>query len=116
MFRRILRSFQFAWQGVAYCFKTQSNIRIHSAAATAVLLAGCYFGLQPVEMAVLSLTIALVLAAEMLNTAVEKLVDLVSPDYHPLAKIVKDTAAGAVLTVAVLSLAVACFLFLPKLI
>jgi diacylglycerol kinase len=112
---RLLRSFRYAASGVKYCFTTQPNLRIHATAAVAVLIAGHWLGLSAAEMGVLALTIASVLVAEMFNTAVEALVDIVSPDYHPLAKVAKDVAAGAVLVTALVSLVVAYFLFGPRL-
>jgi diacylglycerol kinase (ATP) len=75
-------------------------MRIHFIAAIAVLLAVLFLKVSPVEFALLALSILAVLCAEMFNTAIEAVVDLVSPDYHPLAKIAKDTAAGAVLITA----------------
>jgi diacylglycerol kinase len=112
--KSLWRSFGFAACGVAYCFRTQRNLKIHFAAAVLALAAGLRLGLSPAEMGVLVLTIAAVLVAEMLNTAVEALVDIVSPDYHPLAKVAKDVAAGAVLVAAVASLVVAYLLFAPR--
>jgi diacylglycerol kinase (ATP) len=75
-------------------------MRIHFIAAIAVLLAVLFLKVTPLEFALLALSILSVLCAEMFNTAIEAVVDLVSPDYHPLAKIAKDTAAGAVLITA----------------
>lgn len=110
----LLRSFRFAACGVAYCFRTQRNLRIHVVAAVLAMLAGARFGLSAAELGVLALTIAAVLVAEMFNTAVEALVDLVSPQYHPRAKVAKDVAAGGVLVTALVSLVVACLLFGPR--
>ncbi len=110
----LLRSFGYAASGVKYCFATQRNLRIHAAAAVAALIAGHWLGLSGAEMGVLALTIAGVLVAEMFNTAVEAMVDIISPDYHPLAKVAKDVAAGAVLVTALVSLIVAYFLFGPR--
>ncbi len=112
--KSLWRSFGFAVCGVAYCFRTQRNLKIHVAAAALALGAGYRLGLPPAELGVLALTIAAVLVAEMFNTAVEALIDLVSPDYHPLAKVAKDVAAGAVLVTAVVSLFVAYVLFAPR--
>lgn len=111
----LLRSFRFAASGVAYCFRTQRNLRIHAAAAVAAVILGYRLGLNDAELAVLALTIAAVLVAEMFNTAIEALVDLISPGYHPLAKIAKDVAAGGVLVTAAVSLIVAYMLFVPRL-
>jgi diacylglycerol kinase len=110
----LLRSFRYAASGVAYCFRTQRNLRIHAAAAVLALAAGFRLGLPGAELAVLALTIAAVLVSEMFNTAVEALVDIVSPGYHPLAKVAKDVAAGGVLVTALMSLVVAYVLFAPR--
>ncbi len=110
----LLRSFRYAADGVAYCFRTQRNLRIHAVAAVLAMAAGFRLGLSGAELGVLALTIAAVLVAEMFNTAVEALVDIVSPGYHPLAKVAKDVAAGGVLVTALVSLVVAYLLFAPR--
>ncbi len=108
------RSFGFAACGVAYCFRTQRNLKIHVLAAVLALAAGYRLALSTAELGILALTIAAVLVAEMFNTAVEALVDIVSPGYHPLAKVAKDVAAGAVLVTAIVSLFIAYLLFAPR--
>ena len=89
----------------------------HMAQAAAILamVLGAYLGLPGGELALLAITIAAVLVAEMFNTAVEALVDIVSPGYHPLAKVAKDVAAGGVLVTAIVSLVVGYLLFIPRL-
>ena len=114
MCQRFCRSFQYAWQGLVYCLKTQRNMRFHLLAAVIAVSLGYLLGLSALEMVVLLLTIGLVVVAEMLNTAVEKIVDLICPQVHPLAKAAKDTAAGAVLAAAIIALAVAYFLFIRR--
>lgn len=113
--RRIFRSFWFAWQGVLYCLKTQPNMRLHSLAAAAVLMLGWYLEFSPLEKGILVLTVTMVLAAEMVNTAIETVVDLISPGFHPLAKVAKDVAAGAVFIAAAAAALIGWFLFAPKL-
>lgn len=108
-------SFLCAVNGAAYTLRTQRNTWIELAAALVVTLAGVWLRLQPVEWAVLGLTIFLVLALEAVNSAVEAIVDLVSPNYHDLARIAKDCAAGAMLFTVLGSLAVAAAIFGPKL-
>ncbi|MDU4959802.1 MAG: diacylglycerol kinase family protein [Sporomusaceae bacterium] len=115
MTRSWRRSFGCAWSGLVYGLATQRNLRIHFALAAIACGLGYWLGLAAVEMAVLAITIGLVIVAELLNTAVEKVVDLVSPRYHPLAKAAKDTAAGAVLVAAAVSLVVAGYLFFDRL-
>lgn len=86
-------------------------MRVHLLAATVVMLAAMYFRLPGRDIAVLLIVIGLVIAAELVNTALEAVVDLVSPEWHPLAKTAKDTAAGAVLVMAIVAVCVGCLLF-----
>jgi diacylglycerol kinase len=109
-------SFGYAFAGLAYCFRTQRNFRIHIAIGLIVTLAGIALGLSWVEWAVVSILIVVVLAAEMVNTMVEALVDLVTEQYHPLAKVAKDVAAGIVLLSATGSTVVGLLIFLPKIV
>jgi diacylglycerol kinase len=100
-FRARVRSFRHAFAGWGYALRTQPNTWIHSAFTIAVIVAGVWLRLPSVNFAVLILTISLVWAAELINTAIESAVDLFSPDHHPLAKTSKDAAAGAVLITAI---------------
>jgi diacylglycerol kinase (ATP) len=112
----LLISFRYAWAGVCYAFATQRNFRIHTAIATIAITAGLYLKVSAVEMSILTLTCALVMVLELLNTALESLVDLsVGQTYHELAKIAKDCAAGAVLISALAAVLVASFIILPSL-
>jgi diacylglycerol kinase (ATP) len=111
----LFASFRYAWQGVSYTFLTQRNFRIHCILGTVAVCSGAYLHLPPIEMAVISLVCSLVLTLELLNTAIESVVDLtVEQTYHELAKIAKDCAAGAVLISALASLMVASWLILPR--
>jgi len=107
-------SFGYAFQGIAYAWSTQRHLRVHAVLATLAVLLGAGLRIGPTEWAVLCLTIAVVFALELLNTVVEAVVDLASPDYHPLAKVAKDVAAGAVLVAAGGGVAVGAFLFVPR--
>ena len=91
------RSFQHAYQGIVSAVRTQRNLRFHFFAAIGVLVAGLLLGVSGLELAVLVLTICFIFVVEMLNTALEFVVDLVTKEYHPLAKLAKDVSAGAVL-------------------
>ena len=107
-------SFKFAWQGIKYAFVTQRNFRIHTIMTVIALGLAFYLKATTVEMALISLTCAMVMVLELLNTALESVVDLtVEQHYHELAKIAKDCAAGAVLISAFASLTVAGFILLP---
>ena len=108
-------SFKYAGEGLLYVIRTQRNFRIHLIAATLVVLMGGWLRLPAASWAILVLMIGLVLVTEMINTAVEALVDLASPDYHPLAKLVKDVAAGAVLVIALTSVVVWLIILGPPL-
>ncbi|HEY9818341.1 MAG TPA: diacylglycerol kinase family protein [Candidatus Obscuribacterales bacterium] len=109
-------SFRYAWAGLRYAFRTQRNFRIHLLVGTLALILGIYLQLTAVEMAIIGLTIGAVLTMELLNTAIESVVDLtVKQSYHDLAKIAKDCAAGAVLTSALAAMIVAGSLLLPPL-
>ena len=98
-----------------YAFNTQRNFRIHCVMGTIAISLGALLHLSGIEMAVISITSSLVLTLELLNTAIESVVDLtVKQTYHELAKVAKDCAAGAVLISALASVLVASWLILPK--
>ena len=113
--RDMLDSFRFAFAGLWYTLRTQRNTRIQLAIAVAVVALGLWLGLSYIQWAALTLTIGFVLVSEMLNTVTETLVDLVSPGYHPLAKVVKDITAGAVLVAAITSVVVGLLVLGPPL-
>ena len=108
-------SFKFAGEGVLYAIRTQRNFRFHLVAAVVIALFGAWLRLSCESWAILALTIGVVLVIEMVNTAAEAMVDLASPDYHPLAKLVKDVAAGAVLVVAITAVVVGLLVLGPPL-
>ncbi len=112
--RKARRSFRYAAQGVIDLFRFENNARIHLSAAIAVLVAGFYFQISTTEWALVVTQIALVWTAEAFNTALEKLADAVSSDYHPLIKAVKDLAAGGVLIAAISAAVVGILIFFPK--
>jgi diacylglycerol kinase (ATP) len=112
----LFSSFRYAWAGILYAFQTQRNFRIHILVGTVAIALTIILHLSPVETCIIALTIGAVLTMELLNTALESVVDLtVKQTYHDLAKIAKDCAAGAVLVTAIMSLLVAGFLILPPL-
>lgn len=112
--RRFFKSFGYAAKGLAFAWQTQLNLRVHLVAAVLVVLSGWYVNLTSVEWAVVLLCIALVIALELVNTALEVLVDLVSPEWNHKAGIIKDVAAAAVLVAAIIALIVAFVIFVPK--
>jgi diacylglycerol kinase len=111
---KFLKSFVYAFNGIVYAAKTQSSFRIELFATICVVLLGWFAGLTASEWLWISLAIALVLMLELLNTALEVFVDLVSPEQHPKAGAIKDVASAAVLVAAFFSLIVAAFIFIPK--
>ncbi|HEX4661557.1 MAG TPA: diacylglycerol kinase family protein [Streptosporangiaceae bacterium] len=110
------RSFCFAGQGVWHVVRTQRNMRVHLLAASAAVAAGLVLRISAVDWACVLSAIGLVLTAEALNTVVEALVDLCTDEFHPLAKIAKDTAAGAVLISSAAAVGVGLAVFLPRLV
>ncbi len=111
----LLESFQHAFAGSWHAWKTQRNVRIHVAIAIVVVILGLALELQPGQWAVIILTIGFVIVSELFNTVVESLVDLVTAENHPLAKQAKDVAAGAVLTSAIVAVAVGLLVLGPPL-
>jgi len=108
-------SFRAAAEGAVYTVRTQPNAWIELAALAVVVVGGVWLRITSVEWAILSLVIGLVLALEAVNTAIEAVVDLASPDWHPQAKVAKDAAAGALVFAVVSSLGVAAAIFGPRL-
>ena len=109
------KSFSFAFDGIKEAITKEPNFRIHVVLAIIAIVIGIILKLTPPELAVLVLTIGFVLILELVNTTLEAVVDLVSPETRPKAKIAKDVSAAAVLLSAILSVLVGAFLFLPKL-
>jgi diacylglycerol kinase (ATP) len=107
----LFQSFNFAAEGIIHAVRTQRNLWIHFAVAVAVLVAAIGFGASKLELAVLLLAITFVLVAELVNTAVEAVVDVASTSFDPIAKIAKDIAAGAVLVAALNAIAVGYLVF-----
>ncbi len=107
------RSFRYAFQGLADLLRSQPNARIHLAAMIGTASLGYYFGLERWEWTILLLCFALVMSAEAFNTALEHLVNLVSPGYHPLAGRAKDAAAAGVLLCALGTAIIGIIIFWP---
>jgi diacylglycerol kinase (ATP) len=110
----LFRSFGFAFQGIFYVIRTQRNMQIHLAAGAMVLAFALFFQVSLVEWSILLVTMALVYSLEMVNTVAEALVDMITQEYHPLAKVAKDVAAGAVLVAAIFAVGVALAIFAPR--
>lgn len=108
-----LRSLGFAWNGIRLLVRTQRSARIHLVFTALVVVAGLGCGLARTEWALIFLAMGLVWTAEGLNTALELLTDLVSPEYNELAGKVKDVAAGAVLLATCAAVVIGCCVFWP---
>ena len=111
--KKQLRSFGYAWKGIQSCVGKEQNLSFHLIAAMAVIIAGIVLGITRTEWIMVVMCIGTVIAAELFNTAIEKLVDLVSPERHPVAGRVKDIAAGAVLIRAVAAAIIGLIIFIP---
>lgn len=115
-FVKLMRSFGYAFKGIKYAAKTQLNFRIHLVAMLTAIFMGYALHISASEWYWIMLCITLVLVAELLNTAIETLTDLVSPEYNVKAGHVKDVAAGAVVITALFAIILGLIIFLPKLI
>lgn len=113
--KKLKDSFNYAIEGILYAVRTQRNMRIHMIAALLVLTACFFYDLSKVELLIITITITLVLVAEMINTAIESTLDAIANFYHPLVKIAKNTAAGAVLITAINAVVVGYIIFGDKL-
>lgn len=110
----LLESFDYAFEGVIHVLRTQRNLRIHVAVAIVVLVIAATADVSKIELAALFISITLVLVAEMINTAIEGAIDVSTSSFDPLAKLAKDTAAGAVLIAAINAVAVGYLVFSGK--
>ncbi|MEL6132935.1 MAG: diacylglycerol kinase family protein [Bacteroidota bacterium] len=108
------KSFGYAFKGIGTLFATQVNARIHALAILVIGVLGAYLGLSNMEWAIIAICMGIVLTAEAINTSIEFIVDLVSPDYHELAGKAKDLAAGAVLLSVIFCGIAWALIFLPK--
>ena len=107
-------SFKHAFAGFMYAISTQPNFRFHLLATIVVILLGIFFTISPVEWLILIFTINTVLVAEMVNTSIESIVDLITLERRADAKVAKDVSAAMVLVSATLAVVIALFIFLPK--
>jgi len=113
--RGFVESFNAAVEGFIYVLKTERNMRIHFLAAFFFVLLGVYLNFTYLEISALALVIALVLATEMINTAIELTIDMIKTEFHPMARMIKDIGAGAVLLASINAVIVGYILFSKKL-
>ena len=114
--RKLISSLQFACAGIGYTFRTERNFRIEATCLVIVLPAGYFFKISAMELLVIMLHAGLVLGAEIFNTSIERLADLASREISPAIKNIKDTAAGAVLIIALSAVGSGAVIFIPKII
>lgn len=110
---RYLRSFLYALRGIGFALKSEKNFRFEIVVAVIAVFAALFFPLIALERALIFLSIALVLALELANTAFERVMDILKPRIHPYARIIKDMMAGAVLLTTLTAIAIGITIFLP---
>ena len=115
-YKKLINSFKYAIEGIISSFKTERNMKIHVFAMIVVIALGFFFKLDKVEWCFVIIAIASVISAELFNTAIETVVDMVSPEKNPKAKLAKDIAAGAVLVVAICAAIIGFIVFGPRVI
>ncbi len=114
--KRLVNSFGYAFQGIKQAYKGEQNLKIHTFMAILVIVFGFFLKISYLEWITCLLLIAIVIMAELFNTALEYVVDLASPHIHPLAKAAKDTASAAVLFSAIIAAIIGLVIFLPKIV
>ena len=112
-YKKILNSFKYAIQGFFYAFKTEKNMKIHTLAMFIVIVLGIWLKLNPIQWCLIVVAIVLVISAELFNTAIETVVDMISPEKNEKAKIAKDISAAAVLAVAIGAAIIGIIIFIP---
>ncbi|SDK38342.1 diacylglycerol kinase [Natronincola ferrireducens] len=112
--RKLIESFNYAFEGIIYALKTQRNMKIHFFVAVVVLALSLFFDLTRIEMLILFLTISMVIITEMINTSIEAAIDLITDKYHIFAKIAKNVAAGGVLIASINAIIVAYLIFFHR--
>lgn len=115
-YKKLINSFKYAIEGIISSFKTERNMKIHVLAMIVVIALGLFFRLNKVEWCFIIIAIASVISAELFNTAIETVVDMVSPERNPKAKLAKDIAAGAVLVVAICAAIIGFIIVGPQII
>lgn len=113
-FRERVNSFRFAWEGICKFFVREHNARIHLVATFTVVVAACCLPVSRNEMILLLIVTGMVWTAEIFNTAIERIMDFISPEYHPEVKSIKDLAAAAVFVTAFIALGTGALIFIPK--
>lgn len=112
--KKVINSFKYAIEGFVSSFKTERNMKIHILAMVLVIALGLFFELNKNEWCIIITAIVIVISAELFNTAIETVVDMISPEKNPQAKLAKDIAASAVLVLAIGTVIIGLIIFIPK--
>jgi len=112
--KKLINSFKYAIEGFMSSFKTERNMKIHILAMAVVVALGFYLKLTLIEWSFITISIVLVIGAELFNTSIETIVDMVSPEKNPKAKLAKDISAAAVLVLAIGAMIIGAIIFIPK--
>ncbi|UOE95675.1 diacylglycerol kinase family protein [Alkalihalobacillus sp. LMS39] len=112
---RLLRSFVYAWSGLRYVLVNEQNMRIHLLIGTVIIFVSFMLDVSKLEKVILLLVIGVVFSLEVMNTAIERTIDFVTNEYHPLAKIAKDIAAAAVFVFSLIAVIIGLIILLPPL-
>ncbi|MEB1807581.1 MAG: diacylglycerol kinase family protein [Bacillaceae bacterium] len=115
-FKRLLRSFVYAWTGLKYVIRSEQNMRIHLIMSAVVIALAFILNVPLTQKIILLLVVGMVLSLEVMNTAIERTVDMITEEYHPQAKVAKDIAAGAVFIFSIISVLIGLAIFLPPII
>ena len=113
-YKKLINSFKYAIEGFISSFKTERNMKIHVLAMVIVIALGVFFKLDKIEWCIATITIVVVLSAELFNTAIETVVDMISPEKNAKAKLAKDISAAAVLVLAMGAVIIGDIIFIPK--
>ncbi len=112
--KKLVNSFKYAIEGFISSFKTERNMKIHVLAMIIVIILGAFFKLDKKEWCIITIVIVVVISAELFNTAIETIVDMISPEKNENAKLVKDIAAASVLVLAIGAAVIGAIIFVPK--
>lgn len=111
--RRTLRTFKFSFQGLSYAYKNEQSMWIHAGASIITIVLGFIVGLTLTEWAIVLISLGVILASELINTAIEAAVDLCTLEIHPLAKIAKDCGSASTFVLTLCAVIVCLFVFVP---
>ena len=114
--KRLINSFKYAFEGIISALKTEKNMKIHVLIMILVIIFGIILKISKIEWIICIVLFGLVISLELINTAIENVVDLITQEINPKAKIAKDVAAGAVLVSAITSAIIGLMIFVPKII